>query len=464
MVAMQSPETDRDDAPDPTGTDADRAWARRLHELTGEVELIISGGMLLALTQVPGHLDAWWDTIGPRLVNPYYTAVFVVWYYMKLMVYTLVGAFGVHIFARAYWVGLLGLDSVFPHGIRWDRVRYGPIAKRTYRASFRPLSTMARRADYFGSTIFSFAFWIVLLFVISITVAVITGVGALILNRWVVRGVPLGVTWWSLLGVIAFSPVLATVVDRLAGERLKPTGVVARAIRGVLRGSYVLFAGPFLLPIQFTLMSNVRRGAMHGVMAIVLIVLVGLFIGGEVVRSGDVVVSSSEAFPRRPGSAAVNGRYYESVSPGVGRRSLPSIQSDVVEGPYVRLRIPFVARRDADDMRERCPDLPALSRRGPVRTSLREPPPEPAEEQALIACMAGQWTVRLDGAPVSPAWVLDMRSGSGIEGLVAYLATDALAPGTHLLEVSEVPAAPGREAADGEDEPGPRRHFIRFWV
>jgi hypothetical protein len=77
---MQSPETTSDAAPDAAPDDPDRVWARRLHELTGEVELIISGGMLVALTQVPSHLDAWWDSIALSLSGPYFTTVFVVWY------------------------------------------------------------------------------------------------------------------------------------------------------------------------------------------------------------------------------------------------------------------------------------------------------------------------------------------------------------------------------------------------
>lgn len=451
---------------DPTAdatSEADRTWARRLHELTGEVELIISGGMLLALAQAPGHLDAWWDAISPRLVNPYHTAVFVAWYYMKLMVFTLVGAFGLHIFARAYWVGLLGLDSVFPDGIRWDRVRYGPIAKQTYRESFLPLPTMARRADNFGSAIFSFAFWIVILFLLSTVVGAVSGLLALALKRWVLPDVALGVVWWTLLGVFIAVPLVATGIDRVMGARLDPSGRFARLLRRAVRGSYLALGGPFLLPVQFTLVSNLRRGAMQGVMMLAFFVLVGFFVAGEVVRSGDFVVSPTAAFPTRPGAGTANARYYESTPMGASREGLPTIQSDVVEGPYVRLRVPFVARRDAERMEERCPGLPALGRRGPQRSSIRDAPPAPDDEAALIDCMAGQWTVLLDGVAVHPEWVLDLPSGAGIEGLVAYLSTSALTPGAHLLEVSEVPP-PAESVAEDEAEPRLRRHFIRFWI
>ncbi len=461
---MQSPETTSDAAPDTAPDDPDRAWARRLHELTGEVELIISGGMLVALTQVPSHLDAWWDSIALSLSGPYFTTVFVVWYYAKLMVFTLVGAFAVHIIARAYWVGLLGLDSVFPDGIRWERIRYGPIAKRTYQEAFRTLPAMARRADHFGSTIFSFAFWIVLLFVLSSTVAALAGLGALGLRRWVFPGAALGTVWWVLLLAIVAVPLLAVGIDRLLGARLDGAGRPARLLRAVLRANYLLFAGPLLMPIQFTLFSNLRRRAMWGVLGGVFVVLIGLFVGGEKVRSGDLVVSASEAFPTRPGSATADGRYYESASNIAASRGLPTIQSDVVEGPYVRLRLPFVARRDAARMRERCPTLPTLSRRGPIGTSLADPPPGPGEEEALIGCLAGLWTVRLDGNPVRPDWVLDAGTGASIDGLVAYLSTEALTSGAHLLEVFEAPPPPGSGAADDGDEPRLHRHFIRFWI
>ena len=442
--------------------DPDRAWAHRLHERTGEVELLISGGMLLALTQVPGHLDAWWDSIALRLGGPSFMTAFVVWYYTKLMVFTLVGAFALHIAARAYWIGLLGLDSVFPDGIRWERIRYGPITVDTYRASFRTLPAMARRADRFGSTIFSFAFWIVLLFVLASLMAGLAALAALAVHRWLLPDTTLGVVWFSFLALGVVAPLLAFLVDRLVGSRLDPAGRVAGAIRAVVRSNYV-FAGSLLMPIQFTLFSNARRGAMWGVMGAVFTLLIGLFIAGEQVRTGQVIVSASATFPTRPGAATADARYYESATPSTPSRGLPSIQSDVIQGPYVRLRVPFVARRDEEPMRERCPALPEPGRRGLIGTSLSTPPPDPTEEEALIACMAGLWSVRLDGAPVHPDWVLDAGKGAGIDGLVAYLATQALAPGAHLIEVSQAWRDEDEAAAPGK-EPQLRRHFIRFWI
>jgi hypothetical protein len=35
--------------------------------------------------------------------------------------YGLGGCFLVHLLTRAYWVGLIGLRTVFPSGINWDR-------------------------------------------------------------------------------------------------------------------------------------------------------------------------------------------------------------------------------------------------------------------------------------------------------------------------------------------------------
>ena len=40
--------------------------------------------------------------------------------YVKLILYTLISCFILHLCTRAYWVGLIGLETVFPHGVRWE--------------------------------------------------------------------------------------------------------------------------------------------------------------------------------------------------------------------------------------------------------------------------------------------------------------------------------------------------------
>lgn len=437
----------------------DRIWAKKLHDLTGEVELLISGALIFGLLQAPHHLDAWFDALRLRLGSPWYDAAFVAWYYAKLIVYTLTGAFLLHIFSRAYWVGVLGLDSVFPDGIRWERVNYGPIAKDEYRRRQRSLATLARRADDFGSTIFSVAFWIVLLFVVSVAMSAVAGAVALGLHQWVLPHVRLSLLWISIMVVTGLIPLVAVGVDRTFGDRLTPGGLPDRAIRKVVGLGYALFGGALLMPIQFTLFTNLRRYKVWPLLGGFLLLLLSFFVVSEKTRSGDWIIGPSPVLPTRSGAATADTRYYEDV-PNTSPQAVPTIQSDVVEGPYVRLRVPFVARRHGPLLEELCPNLPTQGRSGVVGTSFLEAPPDPATEAQILRCVSRLWTVSLDGTEVAPEWAFD-AGPSGIRGFVTYLSTDALAPGSHVLELRELPS-PDEQTAD--PEPRIRRHFIRFWI
>lgn len=456
------PAPEGDPAPtddDPAARDRDPAtlpdqeWARRLHDHTHEVELLISAALVFGLFQAPGALDAWFDGTSPHLVGGTWTSAFVAWYYTKLIVYTLILAFGLHLVARAYWVGLIGLDSVFPDGVDWDRMSYGPGAKEVYRRELVPLSTMARRADRFASAIFSLAFLIVCLFVFSVVLAGVVGLVALGLAA-LVPGWSEARVWLVLMVTLGAFPMLATALDRWRGDRIDGEGGPGRAIRRILRLFYRLSGGALFLPIQFVLFTRVAKKVIWPLYVGFFVALVTLFLGAELARSGTFTVASSSLVPARPGTRSVDTRYFAGTRDPAS--TAPFIQAEVLTGPYVRLELPLVARRERDRMEVRCGDLDPLGRSGLVRSSSRDDPADAEATDAVLACLAGLWTVRLDGEPLEVAWDFRSEPGTGVTGLVAYLPTDGMAPGPHLLEIEEVPVE------SGEDEEGPRRHLIRF--
>lgn len=437
--------------------DPDRSWARSHHDRTGEVELIISAALVFGLFQVPGLLDRWFDDVQLRLGGVWFSMIFVLWYYTKLMVYTLIGSFSLHLLTRAYWIGLLGLDSAFPDGVRWDRLRYGPLASAEYRRLTPPLPRLARAADRVGSTIFAAGFWVVLLFALSVMMAGVAGALSLIIVRFGPASLRIGWVWAALMATAALGPGIAIGLDKLLGPRLDPVGPLAGMIRRTVRIGYRILAGPVLLPIQFTLATNFRRGAAPVAMVVVFGVLVGGFIVNEQLRRGEWFVSSSAFFPTRTGPLTSNERYFEDQDPDVVE-GVPTLPSEVVRGPYVRLRIPFLARRDEARLRRLCPDLAEASRQGLVSATSRGEAPE-EENARLLACVTGLWAVTLDGAPLGAEWSFYATGGNGISGVAAHIPSEPLGPGAHVLEIVEVPV-PGDDTPAEDAEP--RRHFIRF--
>src|SRR5262245_61517168 len=92
-----------------------------------ELEMVIAGAVVFALVQLSQAMDAGFDRLAPHLPTGGLAALVLLTYYSKGILYALIACFLLNVAARAYWAGLLGLDAVFPEGIRWERLRYGPI-------------------------------------------------------------------------------------------------------------------------------------------------------------------------------------------------------------------------------------------------------------------------------------------------------------------------------------------------
>ncbi|MEI2419417.1 hypothetical protein V6O07_04020, partial [Arthrospira platensis SPKY2] len=152
----------------------------RLRERTDEIELVISGLTTLALFTLPGWL---FESLSDRLTHlsePLaYGASFVLVLITGLC-YLLGAFFVLHLLTRAYWIGLIGLKTVFPRGIDWSRTPgIGPLTQAHYRVHLPDLKTAIRRADQLASSLFAVIslialsmLWIGLLVVITLLISI----------------------------------------------------------------------------------------------------------------------------------------------------------------------------------------------------------------------------------------------------------------------------------------------------
>jgi hypothetical protein len=136
----------------------------------------------------------------------------------------------------------------------------------------------------------------------------------------------------------------------------------------------------------------------------------------------------------------VDYRLYESQrAPDDIYARLPSIQSDIITGPYVKLFIPYIPRRHNEVVAKTCPSLHPVRSRGlqlggdtPVPDSLAIP---------VLECLSRIHAVTVDGAPLRD---LQFRfyehPTSGIKGIITYIPADSLTRGQHLIMVRQVPS------------------------
>lgn len=131
----------------------------RLHTQTYEMELLVSGGFTLALMQLQEPLSTRLEQSLAFVDGGLRMVVSFGLIYAALAVLTLTVFFACNLLLRAFWIGLVGLESVFPDGIDWDQLKVGPHSKQVLLRQVPPLSRSIESLDDICSLIFRWPSW-----------------------------------------------------------------------------------------------------------------------------------------------------------------------------------------------------------------------------------------------------------------------------------------------------------------
>lgn len=405
----------------------------RLRERTDELELIISGLLAFALLTAPGRIFEAWARNSVHVDGVFDTVLQFAFLIGVGLCYSLAFAFISHLAIRGYWVGLIGLKSTFPDGIRWDKVPLmGPVSRPFYEKIVGDLSGAIDRADRAASILFAMTILVALLMawmgVLVVAGSLLCGlVGSLFEDSERATGIALLATY-VLFMVLTVAPLL---VEKLVVRRQKsgrPSPALSRLALVLLRVVGFIIPQRLISPVQLTLQSNLPS---RGFMAVyfLVIVLAMLFGGVQVVNSARFsmlnryVVVTGEAVDH-----GMLGAHYESMrSEHDVLLRVPMIPSDRISEAYLRLFIPHRPKIDNLLARERCP---ALAHGDNLASG-------PDAARRAVECMAALWTVTLDGQPVAlDDFVPIERRELGLRGVVGYLPLAALPPGRHDLRLA----------------------------
>lgn len=416
---------------------------------TWEIEMLLSGAVVFALMQVPGVLDASFDRVFLKLPATLSVGSLLVYSYVKAIVYALVLTFIAHLAARAYWIALVGIDSVYPDGPRWDRLKTGPILREMARRDFVPLKSLIARADDRCSLIFSSGILLVMFALFSLVLtSAITGVAFLVSHF------TLGDRYWIeiMLGftaVVALPAAIAGVWDRYRGHRLDPEGRAANAIRTISRLNQRVMLAP-TLPMLYTLSTNRPRQRIYAVLVVAMLAILYFVMGEVLVRREVLQLDLYPHLPDRPTSYALDPDHYEDRREPGSATTLPYIQSEIVAGRYVRLFVPYLTERHEAGLAHACPGLRPLAQSRFVRRTDRL---DDARTLETLGCFGKMLAFQLDGAPIAPDLSFGSDARSGHRGIVAMIPVSDLAPGRHVVALRRPPRPNDELPKPGEEMP-----------
>ena len=201
---------------------------------TWEMELLVSAGTIFGLLQLPALLDQWPSRLFNSSSEAFSMLLSAAWVYSKMTLFIVIATFGAHLCLRAYWVALVGMDSVYPGGIRWDRMRMGPIARELSSKRAKPMAEAIEAADNRATRVFGTGFGAAMLMLFPIMLAL---VGLLV--AWMVDlafGPRLAaLSFYAVFGLVLLPLIFVQAIDPRLGARYGPGSVPARIVAGVLR-------------------------------------------------------------------------------------------------------------------------------------------------------------------------------------------------------------------------------------
>lgn len=411
----------------------------RRRQVAWELELLISGALLVSLFQAPGWLSRTSERLVMHSSQDTGLLPFLVIYILQMIVMALLGAFLIHFVVRSFWVGLIGLQGAYPGGVRWRKADFSPVQTDVYRRHAPTLAQLEERSDRLASSMFALLFLATFMILVSFLSAMPSYFVARLLNRYVWPEADIFQIFLILYFALITPMMVAQLIDRWFKKRpeaLERWPRLRRGLEKVMTFYHYLFLGPLSAPL-LAVFSTHTSSRWTTVGSIVVSLALGVtMIVTQLASAGALGFDSYVYFPRDPKQAGLDAAHYESLDALGERVVVPTIQSDMITDPYVRLFLPFDPRRDTEQLEELCPELEPIHSEG---LSVRLPlSPDATEEQrrASLACFRRLYTVSLDDQELENLELSFYTHPVGdTRGVLAYLPTRDLAPGKHQLKI-----------------------------
>jgi hypothetical protein len=405
---------------------------------TWEVELLISGVAVFAMLQLPGWLSDKFLFLRPRFDDSWSGALGILFAYLVAAAVILAATFALHLLMRAYWLALVGMHSVYPDGIRWERLRMGPIERGVMQRRDGDFAAMVERADNRASVVFAtgvaLAVFLLILTALVVSLFAAGSATALAFNAAIRPDHIL-----LICALVLVAPmILLHLFDRVLGARLRENGHAWRTIATMFNLYARLgFANRGGVLGMLSSHHGRRVQAITGVALMTCIMLATL---AQTAARHPELLGNYAGFPQFDSANAdtIDSAHYDDQRDPLRSHVMPFIQSAEIDGNYVRLTVPYRPEDDAAAVRKRCPAAPAVAATDDSAL-------------ALLRCLGTLHAVTLDGKPIA-----NLRFAAGSDprtdrpALVAMIDVRKLSPGRHELAVARgrPPSSKGKAAPD----------------
>ena len=316
-------------------------WLQRLKDESWEAELLVSAIAVFGAFQLFDFVEWMTNAFIDRLPVDQYIFGYFISFSALLAVSVLVSMFIIHFFLRAYWIGLVGLNSVFPeYGL--EDSAYSKTFTERLLAVLPTQQETIDKIDQLCSVIFAAAFTLLMVYgYIALTSSLYLALYNLLSD--VIPSYLLLVPAY-IIGAIYTVNMLVTIVANL--KKFKEHEKVQLWYFRTTRLSSILTYGPLykvILQVTMTFGSNFKKKKSMVGMVIVFL-LSGIFVSAFFAEDSNIFYLFLN---RKSDENRYYSEYYADQNIGESFLLGPEIESDIVKGEYLKIFIPIFNNEDA---------------------------------------------------------------------------------------------------------------------
>lgn len=406
------------DQPNPNKTPA---WLKRTQEGSWEPEVLISGIVLLALTQVPRllrQLHYWLEERTARFY--FYTSDIddIIIDTLVLSTRWLIAGLVFHLIMRSLWVSFVGLSFAFPKGINTEKMKLQPwFSKRL--AAISNFQDSIVRLENFCSTLYATAFLFVmatislclfLVFCLCLALLFASIFPALTSNENILD---------QALGVFAIVFALPYFIDFVTLGSLKRLPYFWRYYQYPYRFMSAITLASVYRGIYYGLVSNLGRWRIGLLMALYLVITYFM-----VLPSAKLPMQVTTVYNFRFGLASNDGHYRDQEPERFD--TWAHIQSQQINDGALHVFLPHKLQFEEQMLADCSDNLKAAALVDSFASS----------EARNLACLSAVYVFYIDGIQQIPGrFFMRELAHTRQLGLETWLDVAALPRGQHLLEV-----------------------------
>lgn len=401
-----------------------KSWLQTLKEESWEAELLISTvaifGTLQLFDLVSWMVDWFVDMLAP---SQYYFG-YIVSFLGLMAIGILTTMFIIHFLMRAYWVGLVGLNSVFPDYSLKDSA-YSEIYTNKMLSIIPKLRDTIPKIDDLCSVIFSAAFFLFVMYGYFTIISVVLLLVYVHFGDMIPTFIGL-ILKWTLIAVVLFQIVISIVANL---KKYKSHEPIQNTYFVFIKWSYMLMMGPLykpLIQIYMSFATNFKKQkSLIGM--VVTFLIVGFFISLTQFRTSNMpyLIRTDTAYHE----SKVYNRAYRSLASNSDFLLGPQIEEEIITSPVLKVFIP-VYSYESKIVDKMYGDIE-------IDGSVFEDEILTKKRLFYLERYQQYHDLKIDGVKISTAFKRYTQVESRQFGIVAYLDIESLGKGEHILSVEK---------------------------